>query len=492
MPSLGCTFDFHPVSAADVAGVIMKLKNCGKKDLISAITLKGTVDLTSPEIAKFVNASIMTGTVPEELKLARITPIHKGGNRDDETNYRPISNLPALAKIMEKCVSDQLIDYIMKNNILAECQYGFRTGSGTHAALFDLLTNVYTLRDSGNIVAVLFVDMQKAFDTMVHLLLLRKLYGYGIKGTPFDWFSSYILGRKQYVESDGVESEHMRTLAGVPQGSKLGPLLFNLYINDVKNCDWRGNVYLYADDLALVVGRRHLKDLWEDLQFNLGLLLDWAGKNKLTVNTSKTKLMLIGADADQLICPLCIDQSKPLEIVREYKYLGVLLDDKLTWEPQLLWMRRRISALSGVFGRTSSHMSDEVKRMMYHALVAPILSYGSLVWSAAGVSRLKGLQRSQNQVIKRLFSLPRLTPSKSLFEDYKFKTLHETINQERTTHITKIINNRMLSNITIGFPAHGHNVRHSNKIVIPKSNTTKYGLRSPFALAARAYNESSA
>ncbi|GAB0099159.1 hypothetical protein DMENIID0001_150050 [Sergentomyia squamirostris] len=114
---------------------------------------------------------------------------------------------------------------------------------------------------------------------MVHLLLLRKLYGYGIKGTPFDWFSSYILGRKQYVESDGVESEHMRTLAGVPQGSKLGPLLFNLYINDVKNCDWRGNVYLYADDLALVVGRRHLQDLWEDLQFNLGLLLDWAGKN---------------------------------------------------------------------------------------------------------------------------------------------------------------------------------------------------------------------
>ena len=222
----------------------------------------------------------MTGIFHNKLKIAKVLPLFK---KDDPTimhNYRPISLVTAISKLFEKVVFSQLYEYFHKNNLFYDSQYGFFKNHWTEYASMELTDKVLKDIDEKKISLAIFMDLSKAFDTLDYNILIKKLANYGINGTPLEWFTSYLTGRSQYVEIDGVSSNVLSLSTGVPQGSILGPLLFLIYMNDIPYCAKYFNVILYADDTTLsntilIPSMSHL-----NINDELAKVNDWLAVNK--------------------------------------------------------------------------------------------------------------------------------------------------------------------------------------------------------------------
>jgi hypothetical protein len=227
-------------------------------DGLAPVFLKDAAEVIGGPIGHIVNLSILTETVPDDLKHARVTPIFKKGSRLDAGNYRPVSVLNILSKILERAVCTQLNGYLNDKGLLYDFQSGFRNKYSTDTCLLGLTDYVRTEISKGNLVGMILIDLQKAFDTVNHTILCEKLSAMGVGSV--DWFRSYLTGRTQCVRVDESTSEHLEVSCGVPQGSILGPTLFLCFINDMPsslNC----MLSLYADDSALVAPGKNVRDI---------------------------------------------------------------------------------------------------------------------------------------------------------------------------------------------------------------------------------------
>ena len=220
-------------------------------DEIPAKLLKIAGVYISSSLAHICNVSLKKGKVPDEWKAAKVTPIYKGGDKGDLNNFRPISVLPIISKILERSVHNQLYAYVQDRNILSSEQSGFRPNHSTQTALIDVTDHILTGMEDGKVTGIVFLDLQKAFDTVSHDLMLMKLYDLGVRKVELTWFTSYLNERKQAIALQGILSDQKCITIGVPQGSILGPLLFSIYVNDLsKNLTCK--TVLYADDTALM------------------------------------------------------------------------------------------------------------------------------------------------------------------------------------------------------------------------------------------------
>ena len=292
-------FQFEEVSVDTTTQLISKLKSKDTKghDLISNNLLKAIKHEIVKPLTFIINQSLKTGTFPDRLKVARVRPLFKKGDNQLITNYRPISILPSLSKIFEKVMHMQLTYYLESNTLMATTQYGYRRGHSTELASLELEDRIYGHLENNDIPCAVFCDLSKAFDCLSHPILLDKLDYYGIRGIPFQLIKTYLQNRIQFVQINSTMSTTTSINIGIPQGSVLGPLFFNICINDIKNCTNKFDIVSYADDTTLITTIDSFTSLNTNISDNINSELEnvnkWLAAQKLCLNVLKTKHMMV-------------------------------------------------------------------------------------------------------------------------------------------------------------------------------------------------------
>ncbi len=331
---LNTIFSFQLVTETDVSKLLYTIKTnkATGHDRISAKLLKDGADVIAKSLSTIFNKSILSGSFPDDMKIAIVSPIYKSDCKSKPTNYRPVSVLSAVAKIFEKLISHQLSNYLESNKILVNQQSGFRKKHSTETSLLSVTNEWYLNMNKGYLNGVVFLDLKKAFDCVDHSILLRKLELYGIKGVELNWFKSYLSNRIQRCKIGQTISEPQKIRSGIPQGSNLGPLLFLLYINDLPNCLKYTKANMFADDTNLTTASLNKEELQRRLNSDLELMHNWLLANKLTLNKEKTEYMLIGSHQRLSTVetdPILEFGDTKIKRVNHAKSLGIIIDEQI-------------------------------------------------------------------------------------------------------------------------------------------------------------------
>lgn len=410
----------QPASEQEVILKIKELdngKSCGA-DGITAEFVKRHHNIFAVILRDSFNECVTRGRFPDCLKIARVIPIHKGGSKLDVNNYRPISTLSVLSKVLEQLLVPRVLNFLRQHDVLYSRQYGFREGCSTWTAACELVDEIYGAMDSRKIEGVLFLDLKKAFDTIDHQILLRKLDCYGIRGTANDLFKSYLTGRMQYVSANGAISTNRHVTVGVPQGSNVGPLLFLLYINDLANLKLHGRPRLFADDTALSYQSSDPQLVVHQMKQDLIILQGFLSENLLSLNLSKTKFMLFHSPRfESPLHPDLVVNSIKIDKVDTFKYLGLTFDAKLKWNEHISILQRELSATCGIIWKVSKYLPAKELSTVYYAFVHSKLQYLVSIWGSAAKSALRPLQSTQNRCLKILYKRPLLFSTERLYKE---------------------------------------------------------------------------
>ena len=424
----------------------LKVNKAAGVDKIPAKLIRDAEAELAPYINYLVNKSIKDNVVPAQWKVARVSPLYKAEDRLQTENYRPISVLPVLSKVIERVVHTQLSTHLDNINYLYSHQYGFRRGRSTTQAIAQLNNWVLESMDEGKVTGLLFVDISKAFDSINHKVLLDKLKHMGMSERSLQWFKTYLAERRQCVFINGQTSETQRNTLGVPQGSILGPLLFNMYINSLPNAV-ETRLILYADDAVLVFPAATPNELQTALEREFGLMSDWYLDNRLTLNVKKTKLMLAGSKTMLARFEDFQFQSEggaSIERVGSFKYLGVTADDKWSWKVHLRSFFRKLGHRLTVFNRIR-HVLDRKTRIAYfNGLVLPHLDYADIIWGdQPGLkTEMDQLQAFQNRFTKKIELKKKLSSAEVL------KLLNwMPLSSRRFAHRVKLVQNSIKGEI---------------------------------------------
>ena len=400
------SFFIKPTSVHEILTLSsnIKISKADGPDGISPRVIKECIHSIVNPLCDIFNMSLCTGIVPDKLKTAKIIPLFKKDNPEYFENYRPVALLSIFAKLLERLMYNRLYDFLIKQNILIHEQFGFRKNYSTSLSVICFTDYILQEIDKGNFCCGVFMDLSKAFDTIDHHILLEKLYLYGIRGIPLQWFNSYLYNRTQYVVVDGVESTHLDVNLGVPQGSVLGPLLFLIYINDIVNCSSILNFFLFADDTVVLHSHKNVNDLMSIVNTELQMLNDWFKCNKLFLNFKKTKYVMFHSKRKKL--PLNINPIKIEDMVIErtesINFLGILIHESLDWKYHIANVSSKISRSIGVLSKTKSFLPRNVLLSIYNAIILPHLNYCNEIWGKTYKVHINKLYILQKRAMRHI------------------------------------------------------------------------------------------
>lgn len=430
------------VTETEVERILLNLRShCAVGwDSISPQMLKASRSTLVPIITHICNLSIITGVFPSALKKALVTPIYKNGDRDKITNYRPISVLPTLSKILERILNNNLINFLESHNIIANNQFGFRAGISTDDALIALTNSVVKQVDSKRKCIGIFLDLTKAFDSVSVPILISKLEEVGVRGTMLNIFRDYLTDRKQCVKIGDYISDEQCLQYGVPQGSILGPTLFQIYVNHL--CQLKINkceIFVYADDTALIISGKDWSEANLIAKDSLKIVMNWLHCNLLTLNIEKTKFITFGNRIS--LCPpptydlkihtcstgstinncFCLSLSRSTEI----KYLGVEIDCRLSWQAHIKKLTSSIRKIIYIFKKLRLSADSDILKLVYLALCQSLLSYCVTAWGGASKTAFLELERAQRAVLKVMTRKPFRYPTNDLYNECKVLTVRQ-------------------------------------------------------------------
>ena len=440
---------FENTSLVEIRKLIkcLDINKAPGSDGISNYMIKKTINILAPILVKLFNDCMKEGIFPSALKIASIVPIHKGGPKEDPTNYRPISLLPQFGKLFEKIIEARLSNYLDKHKYITKNQYGFRKNYSTELAIADIQNTLLKNLDDNKFTCTIFLDLAKAFDTVDHKILLKKLEKYGIRGKPLLLLKSYLSNRQHLTKFLNDVSELKVIDIGVPQGSILGPLLFLLFINDLPSVT-NFNVKLFADDTFLSLEADNYNEIFKKSNIELKKISRWLTANKLTLNVSKTKYMIIHRRKGKLnVKPAIKFNGKKLEKCTSYKYLGIFLDEKLNWKVHIKYLCEKLSKLCGIFSKLRHCCSTELMKVIYHALFSSHLQYCNFIWGNATDRVLMPLVCLQDKLIKIIsFAHFEQTEIDHLYNDLSFLKLKDIHLLSKAKFVYKFKNSKLPPN----------------------------------------------
>ena len=494
------TFQFKPEQISNIEKIIDNIRNevAIGEDMIGAKLIKDMKNIISPILTKIINKCYETNSFPNSMKHAAIKPIHKKGNTDEISNYRPISILPTLSKIFEKAAANQIVHYLESNKLLHRNQHAYQKLHSTITCLIELLTYVYSLIDKKKLTAIISLDLSKAFDSIDHKLLLKKLLKLRLGENAVQWVKSYPTNRKQITKFKKFKSSEETVHSGIPQGSIVGPLLFLCYTNDfheelIKECQ----TYAYADDTQMVIEATNLKQLKKKAEAVISLARKWYQNNIMKNNIGKTEIIVINTKLKQQknekIKITVKDEGVNVTITSKpfIEILGVIIDHNLNWTQQVNKVKKKAFNITRNIHRINHLLPMKHKLNLYHAVISPQFSYADTVWGGCNQKEKLSLQKIQNFAAKSITGNRKYDSATNSLNQLKLLNLQQRLTIHETVLVHKALQGKSSENINSLYKSHlsTANTRQATnlKLSVPAHKTAKYE-RSPLFRSITSWN----
>jgi hypothetical protein len=399
----GSSFGFAKVSPARVEYLLRSSKSTSVAvGQLPSLVLNVAAHALSGPLSFIINLCVENSYYPSRLKLYRVIPLHKAGDKDKVENYRPISIVAPIGKIFEHALFDQIQEYFDINNIISESQFGFRAGYSISIPIVKLTNRVKRAIDKGKVVILTLLDLKKAFDSMSGPILCKKLEGYGCNSASVELIGSFLRDRIQFVDIDGTYSDSLLMSVGVPQGSFSGPLLFKAFINDLPLVCEKDEVGLLADDTNVLTIEDSEEKSVDRMNVCLKLVTQWFDRNCMTLNESKSKVIRFCRPYQEhklrqgaIMCNLV-----PLEIVREAKFLGIWFDQRMNGEVHIDKLKKKLSGGVAALIKTRFLLNSKTLRLVYHAFFTSHLVYGVEFYGLNYKNKLDPLLKLQKRALR--------------------------------------------------------------------------------------------
>ena len=404
------SFSFQATTPIEIHNIIMKIEN--KKTSLNNIPifiLKKISHVISPLLSDIFNHSINAGLFPDKLKKGRVIPLHKEGAMNDISNYRPITTLSVFSKIFEKLVHKRMTSFISRYNLIKPNQFGFQKNKCTSDAILEFMENVYDSFNDNKHYLAIFLDFSKAFDTISHEILLRKIEHMGFRGPIYRWIQSYLTNRKQFVNIGSKSSDILPTKIGVPQGSTLGPLLFILYINDMSNSLDNLKIVHFADDSTIHIPINKNENISPQINIKLSDINKWLIANKLHLNIGKTKYMIFSMRDNPPDLNLVVGNS---QIGRSHvqRFLRLFIDDKMTFTEHTKRISTKLSQGVGVMRKIKDMVPRAVLKQLFYTLIYSKFTYAITCYGAAYLNQTQRIKNLIDRALKLVVNRPTINP----------------------------------------------------------------------------------
>ena len=450
-------------------------------DELNITFIKDAKDVIVPYLTKLINLGYKLSQFPDAMKKTRIKALHKKESTDDISNYRPISILPVISKVFERSGTNQIVSYLERNKLINNNQHAYRTGHSITTCLVEVTNYIYKLLDLKKCIGIASLDLSKAYDSISHTMLLNKLSKMGFSEESLLWIKSYLQDRKQIIQFKKFSSTEETVMAGIPQGSIIGPILFLCFTNDLAETFKTCKMVAYADDTQLIVEADTLQQLKKKLEEVIIIAQKWYEENSMKNNIGKTEILIVNTKKHKHNIKIVVNDDGNQVIItpsKTIKILGIYLDECFNWSRQISDVRKKASNAVRNLHRINSIVPMKYRIQLYNALVEPHFSYGDVVWGGCGLTNAKRLQVTQNYAAKSMMGMRKRDSATEALTYLKFLNLAQRRKVHEAVFTHKALTNKLAVNINKTYdsllPTSNTRAAHNKKLNLPKHSTAKF------------------